>query len=72
MHCSKTSEALSENNIKEVFFNEEFEDLDQNNYDYLVSCIQLIDPESYNSEKVTNKTKVIDCINITSDDFDSL
>lgn len=68
----KTSKPLSETNIKEVFFNEEFEDLDQNDYDYFVSFIQLIDPESFNSEKVSNKTKVIDVLNITSDNLTAL
>ena len=63
----KTAKALSDSNIKEVFFNEQFEDIEQNDCDYFVAFIQLVDPESYNSETVSNKTKVIEVLNITSD-----
>ena len=64
----KTANSLSEANIKEVFFNEQFDDIEQNDCDYFASFIQLVDPESFASENVSNKTKVIDVLNITSDE----
>lgn len=64
----QTARSLSETNLKEVFFNEQFDDVEQNDCDYFVSFIQLVDPESFNTETVSNKTKVIEVLNITSDE----
>lgn len=62
-----TSATIEEDEPKQIFFNKWFNDDIQENYDYFTTLLQLADPQYVSGNVIVNKTKVVECLNITSE-----